>query len=180
MNEQLPTLVDEAPPVEATAAAEVPLPVTPFDKLAGALSACTKEIGENPVIKRGKNAFHGYKYPRIEDVMDVVNDAMSHHGLVLQQGEIAQGFLDKGSVVFVTYEFYFMHESGQCSPRPVKSTGQSKPRDSKGGYDDKSIIKCHTQARKAFLMSTFQIKTADEGSERPRKEQPRPEIQQPA
>jgi len=111
--------------------------------------------------------------------MDVVNDAMSHHGLVLQQGEIAQGFLDKGSVVFVTYEFYFMHESGQCSPRPVKSTGQSKTRDSKGGYDDKSIIKCHTQARKAFLMSTFQIKTADEGSERPRKETPRPDIQQP-
>jgi len=74
MNEQLPTLVDEAPPVETTAPAEVPLPVTPFDKLAGALSACTKEIGENPVIKRGKNQFHGYKYPRIEDVMDVVVD----------------------------------------------------------------------------------------------------------
>jgi len=66
------------------------------------------------VIKRGKNAFHGYKYPRIEDVMEVVSDAMSKYGLVLQQGEISRGFLDKGSVVFVQYEFYFMHESGEC------------------------------------------------------------------
>lgn len=177
----LPVNVDERPlpqerPPEPEAAA---LPVTGFDKLAAALAACTKEIGEHPVIKRGKNAFHGYKYPRIEDVMEVVSDAMSKTGLVLQQGEIAQGFLDKGGVVFVTYEFYFMHESGQCSPRPVKATGQSRTRDSKGGYDDKSILKCHTQARKAFLMSTFQIKTADEGDERPRRSQPQPKTPQP-
>lgn len=177
----LPVSVDERPPPQehVPEPALPALPTTPFDKLAHAMAACSKEIGENPVVKRGKNAFHGYKYPRIEDVMDVVNDAMSNHGLVLLQSEIAQGFLDKGGVVFVSYEFYFMHESGQCWARPVKGTGQSRTRDSKGGYDDKSILKCHTQARKAFLMSTFQIKTADEGSERPRKAQPQPQIQQP-
>jgi hypothetical protein len=180
MNEQLPTPIDEvAPALTPEPAPPVALPVTAFDKLAGALSACTKEIGDHPVIKRGKNQFHGYKYPRIEDVMEVVSDAMAKFGLVLQQGETGKGFLDKGSVVFVQYEFYFMHESGQCSPRVVNVTGQSRTRDSKAGYDDKSIIKCHTQARKAFLMSTFQIKTADEGSERPRKDKDRPDIQQP-
>jgi hypothetical protein len=40
-------------------------------------------------------------------------------------------------------------------------TGMSRCRDSKGGFDDKSMNKCHTAARKYFLLALFQIPTGD-------------------
>jgi len=55
-----------------------------------------------------------------------------------------------------------MHKSGEVWPFPQRQTGTSKVRDSKGGYDDKGLNKCHTSARKYFLMSLFQIPTTDD------------------
>ena len=56
-----------------------------------------------------------------------------------------------------------MHESGRGvavsrSGRPAVSD----TRTSKGTFDDKGLNKCHTSARKYFLLSLFQIPTTDE------------------
>ena len=44
----------------------------------------------------------------------------------------------------------------------LRQTGVSTCRNSKGGWDDKSLNKCHTAARKYFLLSLFQIPTGEE------------------
>ena len=52
--------------------------------------------------------------------------------------------------------------SGETWPQPLRQTGVSTCRNSKGGWDDKSLNKCHTAARKYFLLSLFQIPTGEE------------------
>jgi hypothetical protein len=167
MNEIAP-LADTPPTAPVTAPPErTPLPQTMLDRIGKAMADAIREIGQNPVEKKGENTFHHYRYARIEEIMGAVNAALSKHGIIVFQSECERGFLDKGAVVYVTYEFTIWHSSGQVWPKVERSTGQSRTRDSKGGYDDKSILKCHTQARKAFLMSTFQIPTIEEGTRRP-------------
>jgi hypothetical protein len=61
----------------------------------------------------------------------------------------------------VTYEFTLMHESGQVFPEKPRFTGVSLARDRKGNWDDKAINKCHTAARKYFLLSLFQVPAGD-------------------
>jgi hypothetical protein len=52
--------------------------------------------------------------------------------------------------------------SGETWPQPLRQTGVSTCRNSKGGWDDKSLNKCHTAARKYFLLALFQIPTGEE------------------
>jgi hypothetical protein len=54
------------------------------------------------------------------------------------------------------------HASGETWPHVIKQTGVSTCRNTKGGWDDKSLNKCHTAARKYFLLALFQIPTGDE------------------
>ena len=140
------------------------LPVTPFDKLAGAIASVMEEI--TPVEKHGENKFQNYKFPRMSDVLIVLTPLMSKHGIVIMQSEIERGFMDKGSAIYATYNFTVFHKSGQVWPERQQQTGVSRTRDSKGGFDDKSLNKCHTQARKFFLMALFQIPTEDPDGDR--------------
>jgi hypothetical protein len=153
-----------------------PLPTTPFDKLAGAIASVMEEIGVVP--KHGENKFHNYKFSRIEDVLQALTPLTAKHGIVIMQSEIERGFMDKNNAIYATYDFTVMHKSGQVWPERQRQTGVSRTRDSKGGFDDKSLNKCHTQARKVFLMSLFQIPTGDEQEDRKKKHE-RPPLAKP-
>jgi len=180
MNDQLPTTVDEERRLDVAAPASTarPLPVTEFDKLADAIAAVMREI--EPVEKGGKNTFQNYKFARMQDVLQELTPLMSKHGIVIMQSEVERGFMDKGGSIYATYDFTVMHKSGQVWPERQRQTGVSRTRDSKGGFDDKSLNKCHTAARKYFLMSLFQIPTSDDVDHQPRKTQhDQPRIEQP-
>jgi hypothetical protein len=72
---------------------------------------------------------------------------------------------DDGKVMAITYDFIVAHKSGQTWINPVPQTGMSPCRTSKGTFDDKAFAKCHTSARKYFLLSLFQIPTEDEDAD---------------
>lgn len=68
---------------------------------------------------------------------------------------------DNGRAIAVRYRFTIVHKSGEVwFERPLQ-TGLSNCRNTKDGFDDKALNKCHTAARKYFLMSLFQIPTED-------------------
>lgn len=138
------------------------MPVTGFGKLAEAIAKITQEVAENPIHKSGKNAFHNYNYARMQDILNGLTPLMSKHGVVVMQTEIERGFMDNGNAIFATYDFTIMHKSGEVWPFPQRQTGVSNTRTSKGTFDDKGLNKCHTSARKYFLLSLFQIPTTDE------------------
>jgi hypothetical protein len=148
------TVADIAPPKQMQA--------MPVPKLATAISKVMGEIAADPIHKKGKNAFHNYSYATMQDILSGLTPLMSKHGITIMQTEIERGFMDNGNAIFATYDFTIMHESGEVWPFPQRQTGVSNTRTSKGTFDDKGLNKCHTSARKYFLLSLFQIPTTDE------------------
>lgn len=159
---ELPATVPAPATAPALEQMQQQLPQTPFDQVAGAIAAATAEIAEHPVLKEGKNAFHGYMFARLQDVLAVVAPAMAKHGLTVLQSERESGFMDKGNAVFAKYDFVIIHKSGQVWPIRQQLTGVANTRTSKGTFDDKGMNKCHSAARKFFLMGLFQIPTTDD------------------
>lgn len=131
-----------------------------FGEVVGAIAAVMSEI--QPVEKGGKNTFHDYKYARMQDILQALTPLMGKHGIVVFQYEAARNMFDDGKVMAITYDFIVAHKSGQTWINPVPQTGMSPCRTSNGKFDDKSFAKCHTSARKYFLLSLFQIPTEDE------------------
>jgi hypothetical protein len=136
------------------------LPQTGFAKLAGAIAAVMAEI--KPVEKEGWNDFQKYRYAKMQDLSRELTPLMGKHGIVIFQTEEGREMFDDGKAVAVRYRFTIVHSSGEIWPERPLQTGLSRCRDSKGGFDDKTLNKCHTSARKYFLLSLFQIPTADE------------------
>jgi hypothetical protein len=114
------------------------------------------------VAKRGQNTFHNYRYAKMEDILQHLTPLLGRHGLAIFQDEVGRSMFDNDAVIAITYEFVVAHESGEVWPQRLRQTGASRCRDSKGGWDDKAVNKCHTAARKYFLLSLFQIPTGDE------------------
>jgi hypothetical protein len=137
-----------------------PLPATGIAQITKAIAGVMQEI--DMVAKRGHNTFHHYHYARMEDILRQLTPLLGKHGLVVFQDETGRSMFDNDGVIAITYEFTVAHESGEIWPHRLRQTGVSRCRDSKGGWDDKSINKCHTAARKYFLLSLFQIPTGDE------------------
>jgi hypothetical protein len=129
-------------------------------QLTKAISQVMLEI--DTVAKRGENTFHRYRYAKMEDVLRRLTPLLGKHGIAVFQDEVARSMFDGDSVIAITYEFVVAHESGETWPDRLRQTGVSRCRDSKGGWDDKAVNKCHTAARKYFLLSLFQIPTGDE------------------
>jgi ERF superfamily protein len=136
------------------------LPVTGIAQITKAIATVMQEI--DTVAKRGENTFHRYQYARMEDILQRLTPLLGKQGLVIFQDEIGRSMFDNDGVIGVTYEFAVAHESGEIWPQRLRQTGVSRCRDSKGGWDDKAFAKCHTAARKYFLLSLFQIPTGDE------------------
>jgi hypothetical protein len=87
---------------------------------------------------------------------------LGRHGIVIFQSETGRAMFDDDNVIAVEYSFTVAHASGESWPHAIKQTGVSTCRNSKGGWDDKSLNKCHTAARKYFLLALFQIPTGEE------------------
>lgn len=139
--------------------AQPPLPKTDCTQLLGAIAAVMAEI--QPVEKGGWNKFQSYAFARMQDLLVTVTPLMGKHGIVVFQHEEGREMFDGGNAIAIRYRFTIVHKSGEVwFERPLQ-TGLSRCRDSKQGFDDKSLNKCHTAARKYFLMSLFQIPTED-------------------
>jgi ERF superfamily len=133
-----------------------PAPAT----LVGAIAAVMNEV--HVVAKRGVNEFHRYRYAKMEDILQEITPLLGKHGLVIFQSETGRAMFDEDNVIAVEYSFTVAHVSGETWPQPLRQTGVSMCRNSKGGWDDKSLNKCHTAARKYFLLALFQIPTGEE------------------
>src|SRR5467141_1198978 len=138
--------------------------------LVGAIAAVMNEV--HVVAKRGENEFHRYRYATMGDILKEITPLLGRHGIVIFQSEAGRAMFDDDNVIAVEYAFTVAHASGETWPHVIKQTGVSTCRNSKGGWDDKSLNKCHTAARKYFLLALFQIPTgeeddADQGDRRP-------------
>jgi hypothetical protein len=138
--------------------------------LVAAIAAVMNEV--HVVAKRGENEFHRYRYATMGDILKEITPLLGRHGIVIFQSEVGRAMFDDDNVIAVEYAFTVAHASGETWPHVIKQTGVSTCRNSKGGWDDKSLNKCHTAARKYFLLSLFQIPTgeeddADQGDRRP-------------
>jgi hypothetical protein len=155
-------------PIEPAAIIEVapalpPAPVAlpaPVGQLAKAIADVMKEV--DAVAKRGENKFHGYRYATMGDILKEITPLIGRHGIVIFQSETGRAMFDNDNVIAIEIAFAVVHESGETWPHQLRQTGVSRCRDSKGGWDDKSLNKCHTAARKYFLLSLFQIPTGEE------------------
>lgn len=125
-------------------------------KIAEAVLKVMGQVGY--VQKKGVNSFQNYKYASIEGILEKVQPALVDCGLVIVQSEISHEIVAEGNMMEAVYEFTLHHSSGETS-NPIRQTGLSSLRNSKGGYDDKALNKCHTTARKYFILGLFQIPT---------------------
>jgi hypothetical protein len=137
----------------------LPTPAVPSGGgLVAAVAAVMNEV--HTVAKRGLNEFHRYRYATMSDILKEITPLLGRHGIVIFQSETGRSMFD--DVIAVEYTFTVAHASGETWPHAIKQTGVSTCRNSKGGWDDKSLNKCHTAARKYFLLALFQIPTGEE------------------
>jgi len=129
----------------------------PVGDIAKAIASVMAHVGT--IEKRGVNKFHNYPYARMEDVLQVITPLMGQAGLAVMQNEIEVQNIE-GNRIRIVYEFTLFHQGGQTLP-PVRQSGTSMARDSKGNFDDKCFAKCHTNARKYYLLSLFQVPAGD-------------------
>ncbi len=141
--------------------------------LVGAIAAVMNEV--HVVAKRGENEFHRYRYATMGDILKEITPLLGRHGIVIFQSETGRAMFDDDNVIAIEYAFTVAHASGETWPHVIKQTGVSTCRNSKGGWDDKSLNKCHTAARKYFLLALFQIPTGEE-DDADRSENDRPAI----
>src|SRR6266436_6547308 len=156
-----------------------PPPVAaPAATLVSSIAAVMNEV--HVVARRGENEFHRYRYATMGDILREITPLLGRHGIVIFQSETGRAMFDEDNVIAIEYAFTVAHASGETWPHAIKQTGVSTCRNSKGGWDDKSLNKCHTAARKYFLLALCQIPTGEEAdadlgeNERPAKQIVRP------
>lgn len=131
-------------------------------EVAKAITAVMAEV--RGIEKRGENTFHRFKYMTIGDLMVELQPAMAKAGLFILQTET--GFEVKDGAMLVRYAFGLGHSSGAVWRSPIIQTGVAPFLNAKGGVDDKAMNKCHTAARKYFMIGIFQIPAVEIGDER--------------
>lgn len=132
-------------------------------KIAGAVCGVMGKV--NGIAKKGENKFHNYKFTEMTELLAALQPVLHEEGLIVVQSEIGRSVLDQKALL-VTYAFGLAHSSGETWPAHVVQTGMAALTNSKGGIDDKAYNKCHTAARKYFLLALFQIPTLPEGDKR--------------
>jgi hypothetical protein len=130
----------------------------PIGHIAEAISNVTMAAGT--VQKRGYNSFHRYHYATMGDITHALAPLIGKQGLMILQTEVERTMIE-GNRIAVTYEFTIAHKSGQKLDEKIRFTSTSLARDSKGGWDDKAINKCHTNARKYVLVGLFHVAAGD-------------------
>jgi hypothetical protein len=127
-------------------------------KVAEAVVKVMGEVGY--VQKKGTNTFHNYKFAAMGDVLEKLQPAMHEAGLLIAQDEVSREVLADAAMT-ATYQFVLSHSSGETWQHFPRHTGMAAFRTTKGTIDDKALNKCHTAARKYFLLSLFQIPTGE-------------------
>jgi hypothetical protein len=140
-----------------------------------AVIAMMKRVGY--IQKTGVNEFHKYKYASIEGVLEKVQPALVECGLAISQNEVSHDIVADGQLMEATYEFVLSHASGAQSS-PIRHTGLASLRNTKGGFDDKALNKCHTAARKYYILGMFQIPTGIDADAE--EDKPAIEVEDPA
>lgn len=130
-----------------------------MSEIAKAISTIMGSVGS--VKKEGKNPYHNYKYATAADVLHKLQGLMANNGLIVFQSERERSLIDDGNVLQIVYAFTLLHRNGEVWPHDICRTGMSAARNSKGGFDDKAVNKCHTSAHKYFLITLFEIPTGD-------------------
>jgi ERF superfamily len=145
------------PPIERPAPTQAPFTFGPIGNIAKGISGVMAEVGT--IHKGGWNQFHRYHYARMEDLLQALTPLIGKHGLAIIQNEVEIKQIENR--VAVTYEFSIIHSSGEMWPERPRFTGMCIARNSKGDWDDKALNKCHTSARKYFLLGLFQVPSGD-------------------
>ncbi len=154
---EIPEASNQLPVLENVEAPPPPMGTGSIAKIATAIANVMQNVGV--VGKDGTNKFHNYKYTKMEDVLKRITPLIAKEGLVIMQTEIGRAMFDGDRAIAVKYAFTICHSSGEVWPERPVQTGLSRCRDSKGGFDDKCINKCHTAARKYFILALFQVPT---------------------
>lgn len=136
---------------------EQPIQITDSPLIA-AIARVMSAVGS--VEKDGHNQFHNYKYTSAAAIANALQKLMAENGLVIVQRERDVQYMEAMGTLAIKYDFDVMHVSGFSLP-PVQHTGMSAAKNSKGGFDDKASNKCHTAARKYFLLGLFHIPSGD-------------------
>jgi len=158
--DKLPVKVEITPSSEGRGPGLVELMTRAPEKLTAALAAIMAEVGV--VQKTGFNEFHRYRYAAMQDVLGTLTPLLARHGVIVMQTEHGKTMFDQDRVIAIEYEFTIAHSSGEVWPDRPRQTGMSGCRNRNGTFDDKCLNKCHTAARKYFLMALFQIATGDD------------------
>lgn len=124
------------------------------EAIASAVNAVMADV--TYVQKRGENTNLSYKFVAVNDMLEKLQPSLTKHGLIIAQNETAHEMID-GTVMTATYAFTLAHKSGVVWSAQLHHTGMAAARTPKGHLDDKALNKCHTAARKYFLMALFQI-----------------------
>ena len=127
-------------------------------KVAEAVVKVMGDVGY--VQKKGVNSFHNYKFAAVGDVLAKIQPAMHEAGLLIAQDEVGHEVLADAAMT-ATYQFVLSHASGETWQHFPRHTGMAALRTQKGSIDDKALNKCHTAARKYFLLALFQIPTGE-------------------
>jgi hypothetical protein len=130
-----------------------------MNKIITSIAAIMRDVGS--VKKDGENKFHNYKYATASDILHKLQPLLAREGLVIFQNEVERDLIGSEALLAVKYEFTLAHKDGDIWPDRPKYTGTAAAKNTKGGYDDKALNKCHTAARKYFMLALFQIPTGD-------------------
>lgn len=142
---------------EERASPRLRIPMPP--EIAKAIIGVMGEIGT--IEKKGINTHFNYRFAAVGDILAKVTPLMAKHGIDVFPIETSRKFLAEHKTLEVTYEMLIFHESGvQWEERPPQ-TAYANAINSKGGFDDKVLNKCHTAARKYFILALFNIPTGD-------------------
>src|SRR5262252_1823223 len=129
----------------------------PTGKITKAIANCMKEVGT--IKKRGVNDYFNYRYARFEDLLYAITPLMGEQGLAITQSEVKVETVE-GNRLSILYDFVMYHESGETLP-PQLHRGMCTSRSRKGDFDDKAVAKCHTGAKKQFLLAQFNVPAGD-------------------
>ena len=131
-----------------------------MQKLAKKIVEVMKECGH--VAKNGSNDYHHYDYAKAADVMAMVNDSLTKHGIMttaetnlLEMREVTTSKGNSETLATVeTIVTLIDSESGEI----LKIKGLGSGQDA----GDKGIAKAQTQAIKYTFLSSFAIATGDD------------------
>lgn len=132
-------------------------------KIAAAIVAVKKELGTLP--KSARNKFANYDYTPVDDFYSALRPLMAKAGLFVIPNEAGWDIRDitatrdgaevTRSTLFIYFDFWFGHESGEVTPWPIRRTV------SVASMGPQDWGQAQSYAEKQFLRAQFLAATGD-------------------